>query len=86
MESLITDETSSRDFLVHVATKINKKPQDVEKFIESLESNWIENVGAIKQIDDDQWKQLNIPMGLVNQIKNILKTVGQPETNQINSS
>ena len=23
-----------------------------------------------------QWKQLNIPMGLLNQIKNILKTVG----------
>ena len=82
MESLITDETSSRDFLVHVAAKINKKPQDVEKFIEALESNWIENVGAIKQIDDDQWKQLNIPMGLVNQIKNNLKTVGQPAAAQ----
>ena len=48
MESLITDETISRDFLVYVAGKINKKPADVEKFIEALESNWIENVGALK--------------------------------------
>ena len=66
MEPLITDETTSRDFLIHVAEKINKKPQDVEKFIEALESNWIENVGALKQVDDDQWKTLGIPMGLVN--------------------
>lgn len=91
MESLITDETSARDFLIHVAAKINKKPADVEKFIEALESNWIENVAAIKQVDDDQWKSLGIPMGLVNQIKNNLKTVGQPAatepaSQQINSS
>ena len=48
MESRITDDTSSRDFLIHVAGKINKKPADVEKFIEALESNWIENVAALK--------------------------------------
>lgn len=62
----ITDQTSARDFLIYVATKINKKPEDVQKFIDALESNWIEDVAALKQVDDDQWKTLGIPMGLVN--------------------
>jgi len=66
-------------FLYHVATKINKKPSDVEKFVESLEGNWIENVGAMKQMDDSQWKELSIPMGLVNKIKENLALVGKEE-------
>jgi len=77
MESTITETTSARDFMCHVASKINKKPSDVEKFIEILESNWIEDVTAMKQVDDEQWKGLAIPMGLVNQIKANLKMVGQ---------
>jgi hypothetical protein len=54
MES-ITDQTSSREFLIHVAAKINKKPEDVQKFIDALESNWIEDVASLKQVDDAQW-------------------------------
>ena len=63
------DETTARDFVIHVAQKIGKKPSDLEKVINILEENWIENVGALKQLEDDQWKELKIPMGLVNQIK-----------------
>ena len=66
-------------FLYHVATKINKKPADVEKFVEALEGNWIENVGGMKQMDDSQWKELSIPMGLVNKIKENLALVGKDE-------
>ena len=53
MESKITDDTTSRAFLYHVAAKLNKKPADVEKFVEALEGNWLENVGALKQMDDN---------------------------------
>jgi hypothetical protein len=63
------DETTARDFVILVAQKIGKKPSDLEKVINILEENWIENVGALKQLEDDQWKELKIPMGLVNQIK-----------------
>jgi cytolysin (calcineurin-like family phosphatase) len=31
--------------------------------------NWVENVGALKQLDDQQWKDLNVPVGLTNEIK-----------------
>jgi hypothetical protein len=49
-----------------MATKINKKPEDVEKFIVKFEESWIETVGDIKQLSEDQWKSLAMPMGLVN--------------------
>ena len=65
----INDETSARDFLLDVARQIGKKASDLEKIILTFEENWIENVGAIKQLDDDQWKELKVPMGLVNKIK-----------------
>jgi len=42
------ETTSARDFMCHVAEKIKKKPADVEKFIEIFESNWIEDVAAMK--------------------------------------
>ena len=79
MQVKLTDETTSRVFLYHVAAKINKKPADVDKFVEALEGNWIENVGALKQMDDAQWKELQIPMGLVNKIKEFLALVGKEE-------
>jgi len=34
-----------------------------------MEENWIETVGGLKQMGDDEWKALSIPMGLVMQIK-----------------
>ena len=70
------DETTARDFVILVAQKIGKKPSDLEKVINILEENWIENVGALKQLEDDQWKELKIPMGLVNQIKKNLNETG----------
>ena len=63
------DSTSVRDLMHHVATKIGKQPADVERFVKILEENWIENVGSVKQMADDQWKSLGIPVGLVNHIK-----------------
>jgi len=46
------NDMSSRDFIIKVAESINKKPSDVEKIILILEENWIENVGALKELDD----------------------------------
>jgi len=36
-----------------VAANIKKKPSDVDNYVKILEDNWIENVAAIKQLDDD---------------------------------
>ena len=78
------DAMSTRDFVVQVAQKIGKKASDLENIIKILEENWIENVAALKQLDDEQWKELKVPIGLVNQIK---KNLNAPKDDgQINSS
>ena len=79
---MMDDSTTSRDFMVVMAQKINKQPADVEKFIVKFEESWIETVGDIKQLSEDQWKSLGMPMGLVNQIKKEIA----PEETQIDSS
>jgi len=50
MEALnFDDSTTAKDFLEKVvAAKINKKPQDLAKFVTILEENWLDNVGALK--------------------------------------
>lgn len=36
-------------------------------------------MGQLKQVDDAQWTSLNIPMGLVNQIKSSLADFNKPK-------
>jgi hypothetical protein len=36
-----------------MAANIKKKSSDVDNYVKILEDNWIENVAAIKQLDDD---------------------------------
>jgi len=48
----LTDNTSTRDFMLYVASKINKKAQDVEQYTAKLEENWFESVGSLKTLDD----------------------------------
>ena len=76
--SAISDEMTSRDFIIKVAESINKKASDVEKIILILEENWIENVGALRELDDQQWKEMKIPLGLVNSIKKVLNNSQAP--------
>ena len=52
-----------------------------------MDENWIESVGGIKEVRDDQWTAMKIPMGLVNQIKKALGMLPPPaEPMQIDSS
>ena len=61
-----TDTLSSRDFVTKIALNLGKKATDFEKHIVRLEDNWVDNIGALKALSDEQWKELQIPFGLVN--------------------
>ena len=50
------DSLTSREFMNMVATKMNKKPEDVEKFTLKLEEAWIGTVGDLRLMDEDTWK------------------------------
>ena len=43
-----------------------------------MDENWIETVGGIKEVRDDQWTAMKIPMGLVNNIKKSLGIFEKP--------
>ena len=47
------DSLSSRNFVLKIAQKLGKKAEDVEKHIVRLEDNWIENVGAMKELSEE---------------------------------
>ena len=48
---------------------MNKEPEKVEKFVVKLEDEWIEDVAALKKVEDEQYKEFGFPAGLMNQVK-----------------
>ncbi len=61
---------SSREFMLFIAGQIGKSPQEIEKFIATLEDNFIDSAEALRDITDEQWRNdLKFPVGLVNKIK-----------------
>ena len=48
----------------------------MEKFISALENDFIDTVEQIRDLSDEQFKQLGFPIGLVNQIRKKLTEGG----------
>lgn len=58
-----------QDFMARLATDMGKKPADMQRFVKVFEDNWLETEDDLKGVSDSQWKELGLPMGLVNKIK-----------------
>ena len=52
-----------------VAADMKKKPQDLQKFVDILEGEFLDTAESLKGVTDSQWKQMGIPVGLANKIK-----------------
>eukprot|EP00347_Sterkiella_histriomuscorum_P021028 403335539 len=65
-----------RLFLSDLARSMGKDPSMMENFIQTLEDNWLETVDALKSVTNEQWIELKLPMGVVNQIKKRLQETG----------
>ena len=49
---------------------MKKSPAEFEKYIVTLEENFLDEVESLKEVTDDQWKNdLKFPIGLINKIK-----------------
>jgi hypothetical protein len=49
---------------------MKKSPDEFEKYIVTLEENFLDDVESLKEITDEQWKNdLKFPVGLINKIK-----------------
>jgi hypothetical protein len=64
---------STRDLLSVIAKQMNKDPKTFEKFVDILEGEFLETEDDLRDVNEDQWKEMGIPIGLVNKIKDNLK-------------
>ena len=69
----------TKTFMLLVAKRMNKPPEKVASFTEQLEDDWVENVGAMRQIDDEQWATFGLPIGLLNIVKEMLIPPPEPD-------
>jgi len=59
----------AKELLLLIAAEMNKKPSDFQKYIDELDNQMLESADDLKDVSDEQWKQMNFPLGLVNKIK-----------------
>jgi len=71
---------STRDLLATIATEMKKDPATFEKFITILEDEFLDTADSLKDVSDDQWKDMGIPVGLVNKIKDHILPQKKPAT------
>ena len=69
---------SSKDLLFKIANELNKKPEIMQKFVDILEENFLDEEEQLKEVTDDQWAQMKFPIGIVNKIKGHLSAKAEP--------
>ena len=63
------NDASSRDILLAVGEQLGK---DMSSVIETLESNFVLNAEDLAKLTKDEFKELNVPIGLINRIQHEL--------------
>ena len=63
------NNASSREILLAVGVQIGK---DMSSVIETLESNFVLNAEDLAKLTKDEFKELNVPIGLINRIQHEL--------------
>ena len=75
---------SSTEFLLQVAKVMSKKPQDFQKYIDTLTENMIDTVESLSLLTEEEMKNdLKFPIGLV---KNIVKNLTLCSLSQANDA
>ena len=75
---------SSTEFLLQVAKVMGKKPQDFQKYIDTLTENMIDTVESLSLLTEEEMKNdLKFPIGLV---KNIVKNLTLCSLSQANDA
>lgn len=61
--------SDTRQLLLKIGEKLNRKPQDMEAYIKTMEDNWYDTIESLKQLTDQQFDALKFPHRLVQEIK-----------------
>ena len=74
---------TTRKFLTQLAQTNNLPQERIEPIIQKLENEWFETADSLKEISDEAWNQLGIPLRIKEMIKTKLTTeLTQPEPPQ----
>ena len=65
---------TSRDLILQVAIEMKKTPEQMERFINSLEENMLDMAESLKEVSDQDYKDMGFPIGLVIKIKKRLQS------------
>ena len=65
---------TSRDLILQVGTEMKRTPEQMEKFINSLEDNMIDTAESLKELSDQDYKDMGFPIALVTKIKKKLQS------------
>ena len=60
---------SARNFIIMVGDDMRRTATQMDKFIVALENDFIDTVAQVKDLSDDQFKQMGFPIGLINEIR-----------------
>ena len=60
---------SSRDLILSISGEMNKTAEQMEKFIAVLEENFLDTEESLRDLSDQDYKDMGFPLGLVNKIK-----------------
>jgi hypothetical protein len=52
---------------------MKKQSNDLDKYADILEGEFLEEAESLKEVSDDQWKSMGFPVGLANKIKAAVK-------------
>jgi hypothetical protein len=59
----------AKDLLLTIANEMGKHQSTFQKYINELDSQMFENSEDLREVSDEQWKQMDFPLGLVNKIR-----------------
>lgn len=59
----------AKDLILQIAVEMGKPPATFDKYVKKLEDEMLDTIDDIRSLTDDNWNQLQFPMGLVNKIK-----------------
>ncbi|CRH02292.1 conserved Plasmodium protein, unknown function [Plasmodium relictum] len=79
------EENEVVTFLLNVGKKINKSSEQLKPFIKKIvDDNWLDSLDSLKNLSEDEWNKLNLPIRLLDEIKKEL-TIKEKENNTKNN-
>ena len=73
------------NLIFKIGQEMNKTPEQMQKFVDILKDNFLEDEESLREVTDANWKEMNFPLGLINKIKKHLG-VGQNTQNAMSNN